>query len=435
MQSLEELWELVRDELKRELSEVIYSVWIKDIEFVSFENGVIKLAAVEFKKRIIEQKFSGALSTAFEKVLGFPVEIALVEPAAEPEPEDEKPEGFNSDYSENTFDTFVVGSSNKFAHAAALAVAQNPGGTYNPLFIYGSSGLGKTHLLNAICHEIRKNRPEAKIIFTQAEEFTNELVRYIAERNTIAFHEKYRNADVLLVDDVQFIAGREQTQEEFFHTFNALKDHGNQIVLASDRPPKAMTILDDRLRNRFEWGLLADIQAPDIETRMAIVKRKAQLLNFDLPDDVVQYIAEKLKTNIRQLEGAVKKMQAFVMLHGSPKNTVTAQNAIKDILSESRPEPVTVEKVIDEVARMHGASSLDIVSKKRDSKTSHMRQIAMYVVSEVTGMSTKAIGQAFGGRDHSTVIYALNEIRSEIEISGSTRAMVDDIIKNVQEQQ
>lgn len=430
MESFNEMWESVRQELRESLSEVIYNVWLDELELVSFESDRAVLSISEFKRKIIEQKFYNILCGAFEKVLGFPVEVILTEPGTP-----KKQEAPVSRYFDNTFETFVVGSSNKFAHAAAQAVAANPGGAYNPLFIYGSSGLGKTHLLRAIWHEIKNNNPNKNCIFTHGEEFTNELVRFITQKNTGEFHEKYRNADLLIVDDVQFIAGRESTQEEFFHTFNALTQLGNQIVLSSDRPPKEITTLEERLRTRFEWGLLADIQPPDLETRMAIIKRKAELLGFELPDDVVQYIAERLKNNIRQLEGAVKKMQAFVTIHGSPKNTTTAQNAIKDILNDSRPLPVTIEKIVREVARTYGANPEDIRSKKRDAPISKMRQIAMYVVNEVTDMTQEAIGREFGGRHHTTVIYALREIKNEIDRDASLRATVNDIMKNVREDQ
>ena len=247
-------------------------------------------------------------------------------------------------------------------------------------------------------------------------------------------HNKYRTCDVLLVDDIQFIAGKPSTQEEFFHTFNALTQAGSQIVLTSDRPPKEILTLDERLRTRFEWGLIADIQPPDIETRMAIIKRKAQNLDFEIPHEVVQYIAEKIKSNIRQLEGAVKRLKAFVTIHGASLNIATAQMAIRDILNDSRPTPVTVERIIQEVARTHGAPPEDIRSKKKDAQTAKMRRIAMHVVREVTDLSTPAIGEEFGGRDHSTVLFALNKAKQEIDSDSSLRAMVADIIKNVKEE-
>lgn len=433
MQSFMELWELVRQELKQRVSEVVYDVWLKELNVVSFDENRVTLSIIEFKRKIVEQKFYELLCSTFQEVLGFPVEVVLMDETGEDEPKASHTPKQTGPFL-NTFENFVVGSSNKFAHAAAQAVAANPGGAYNPLFIYGNSGLGKTHLLHAIRHEIQTENPNAKIILTHGEDFTNELVRYIAEKNTSAFHDKYRSCDVLLMDDVQFIAGRESTQEEFFHTFNALSQEGNQIVLTSDRPPKAILRLEERLRTRFEWGLIADIQPPDTETRMAIVKNKAQMLDFDLPDEVGRFIAEHLKRNIRQLEGAVKKMQAFVTIQGAPCNLATAQHAIKDILSDSRPTPVTVERIVQEVARTYGIDATDIRSKKRDAQTSRTRQIAIYVVSKVTGMATKAIGNEFGGRDHSTIVYALKEISAEIERDPSLLDTVNDIIKNVQEE-
>ena len=338
----------------------------------------------------------------------------------------------SENYSDNTFETFVVGSSNKFAHAAAIAVANNPGKAYNPLFIYGNSGLGKTHLLNAICNEISKTNPSSNIVSTKGETFTNELIEHLKLSKMDLFHEKYRNSDVLLVDDIQFIGGKETTQEEFFHTFNELTDAGKQIVLTSDRPPKEIARLDERLRTRFEWGLLADIQPPDIETRMVIIERKADSLGLKLKDDIVLYIAEKLKNNIRQLEGAVKRMKASIDL-GAPANIATAQNAIKDILHDEQPPVITVEKIIAEVARTYNISPDDIRSQRQDATTSKCRQISMYVIKETTGLSSAQIGEEFGGKDHSTVLYGVKKIKKEMDRNSSLRNTIEDIIKNVRE--
>ena len=433
MESFTEIWELVQEQLNASLSEIIYNVWLSELEFVSYEGDKVTLAIAEFKRKIIEQKFLDVLKAAFEKVMGFSVAIEIVEPESTAGANKPTASEINTRYGENTFETFVVGPSNKFAHAAAQSVAANPGKSYNPLFIYGHSGLGKTHLLRAICHEVVINNPGINYVFTHGEDFTNEIVRNIAEKNMAAFHEKYRKLDLLIVDDVQFIAGKPSTEEEFFHTFNALTDLKRQIVLSSDRPPKEIATLEDRLRTRFEWGLLADIQPPDLETRMAIIKRKAEYMNFELPDDVVQFIAEKLKSNIRQLEGAVRKMQAFSEIHGAPRNIVSAQNAIRDILSDSRPLPVTIENIIAEVARTFGGNADDIRSKKRDAQTSKMRKVAMHVVSEMTGLSKEAIGNEFGGRDHSTVIYNLQEVKKMMDTDRSFERIVMDIMKNVQE--
>ena len=444
MDSFNELWQVVSDYLKQTNSESIYNVWFSELEPISFDGSrAVLMTTAEFKRRILAQKFGGTLHSAFLNALGLDVDVEFIAPGEGYSQPDSMSSADSyaeidggkraSNYFENTFDTFVVGASNKFAHAAAQAVAANPGKAYNPLFIYGNSGLGKTHLLNAICHEIKKNDPSMKIVLTDGEEFTNEFIEALNHRTTTEFQNKYRKVDVLLMDDVQFIASKERTQEEFFHTFNALTQDGKQIVLSSDRPPKDMPQLEDRMRTRFEWGLLADVQPPDLETRMLIVKRKADALNFDISDDVIEYIAQKLKNNIRQLESAVKKMQAYVQIQGANVNTATAQQAIRDILSDNKPIPVVVDKIITEVARTYGANPDDLRSKKKDAQTSKYRQISMYIVREVTGLSAKDIGAEFGGRHYSTVLYALDEIKKESDTDSTLRTTINDIIKNVQE--
>lgn len=430
MDSFAELWEMVKEECKNQVSESIYNVWFKDMELVSFDDNRVVIALSDFKRKIVESRFMDKLESSFKNVIGFDIQIVLVDVDKSAPVKVEEAEDTLTD--EDTFDSFIVGASNKFAYAAANAVANDPGGKYNPLFIHGNSGLGKTHLLNAIAHQVKLTHPEANIVYTRGESFTNELVKYIGQKSTEAFHDKYRSADILLVDDVQFIAGKDSTQEEFFHTFNALYQAGNQIVLTSDRPPKEIALLEDRLRNRFEWGLMADIQSPDLETRMAIIKRKAAVLNFDLPDDIVQYIAEKLKNNIRQLEGAVKKMQAFVTMQGMPVNIMTAQTAIKDIIVDNSPTPVTINKIVTEVARTYGADSADIYSKKQNAQTTEMRQMAMYIVREMTGLSTKLIGREFN-RDHSTVVYSLDKFTKRYNEDSKLRSVVDNIIKNIRD--
>lgn len=430
MDSFAELWEMVKEECKNQVSESIYNVWFKDMELVSFDDNRVVIALSDFKRKIVESRFMDKLESSFKNVIGFDIQIVLVDVDKSAPVKVEETEDTLTD--EDTFDSFIVGASNKFAYAAANAVANDPGGKYNPLFIHGNSGLGKTHLLNAIAHQVKLTHPEANIVYTRGESFTNELVKYIGQKSTEAFHDKYRSADILLVDDIQFIAGKDSTQEEFFHTFNALYQAGNQIVLTSDRPPKEIALLEDRLRNRFEWGLMADIQSPDLETRMAIIKRKAEVLNFDLPDDIVQYIAEKLKNNIRQLEGAVKKMQAFVTMQGMPVNIMTAQTAIKDIIVDNSPTPVTINKIVTEVARTYGADSADIYSKKQNAQTTEMRQMAMYIVREMTGLSTKLIGREFN-RDHSTVVYSLDKFTKRYNEDSKLRSVVDNIIKNIRD--
>jgi len=437
MDKFQDMYELVKEKLREELSETIFDVWLREMEPVAFEDGVATLALPEFKRKVTEQKFMGPIHSAFRAALGFDVEVQLVDPEeisarrAPPQPapgSSRLPHGHEG----NTFETFVVGGSNKFAHAAALSVAANPGKFYNPLFIYGNSGLGKTHLLSAIYHELSANFPSISIVYATGEEFTNEMIRYLTIKNMTEFHHKYRGADVLLVDDVQFIAGKEAVQEEFFHTFNTLNESGRQIVLTSDKPPKAMLTLEDRLRSRFDAGLIADIQVPDLETRMAIVIRKAADTSFEIPNDIVDYIARELKNNIRQLEGAVNRLEALVTMRGMVLNLRTAEVAIADIVSENRPIPVTIERIVEETARAFQLTGADLRSKRRSADISHARQVAMYIISQMTGQPTKAIGNEFS-RDHSTVVYALREMRVQLQRDPGLRKTVQEIIKNVQE--
>lgn len=440
MDEFQSLYQGVKTKLREELSETTFDVWLNDMVPVSFENGVATLALSEFKRKVTEQRFMSHLHSAFEAVLGFDVEIQLVEPlpggqVAEPAAQivnGTVPNRLPKGHETNTFDTFVIGGSNKFAHAAALAVATSPGKSYNPLFVYGNSGLGKTHLLSAVYHEVQQGRPELNIVFTTGEAFTNDMVRCIANKTVAEFHKRYRNADVLLMDDVQFIAGKEATQEEFFHTFNELNQSGRQVVLTSDKPPKDMVTLEDRLRSRFDAGLIADIQPPDLETRMAIVKRKAADTSFELSDDIVDYIARNLKSNIRQLEGAVNRIEALVTLRGMQLSMNTAQLAIGDIVSEERPLHVVIERIIEETARAFQLSSFDLRSKNRSADISNGRQVAMYCISQITQLPTKAIGKEFK-RDHSTVVYALREMRVKIQNDSGLRKTINEIIKAVQE--
>jgi len=435
MDSYNDLWNLVRDYCKNKLSDTIYSLWLEPLTLVSFEENKVVLSASDFKANIIKKKFMDLLHEAFENTMGFPIEIEIISDKAASTEAPAKtvdtgsPAG-NGNY-DFTFDTFVVGSSNKFAHAAALAVATTPGQAYNPLFIYGHSGLGKTHLLNAICVEIKNNQPDAKIIYTGSEDFTNELIKSIEKKTMQQFHDKYRTVDALLIDDVQFIGGKTSTQEEFFHTFNALVKENKQIVLTSDRPPKEIPLLEDRIKSRFEWGLLADIQPPDIETRMAIIRRKADYYGLQLSDEVVQYIAEKIKSNIRQLEGAVKKLNAYYTISGHEPTVMSAQKAIQDILSDSQPVPVLIDNILDEVARTYGTTVENLKSDKRNSNISKARQAAMYIVREVTSLSMEKIGEEFGNKHHSTVIYNIKQAEEAMEKDPSVKATIQGIINNV----
>ncbi len=437
MESFNEAWELICDYCKTRITDVAYRTWISRIKpmELDFEKATAVLVVPnEFHRQTINRCYISLLNNAVEEIFGSGIDICLTTPA-ETDKENAKNSpnlAIDSEY-EFTFDTYIVGSSNKFAHAAALAVAANPAGAYNPLFIYGNSGLGKTHLLYAICNDIKKNNPKMSTLYIKGDDFTNELIDSIRRNSTRDFHNKYRKTDILLVDDIQFIAGKDSTQEEFFHTFNSLYEAKKQIVLTSDRPPKEIQTLEDRLRTRFEWGLIADIQPPDFETRIAIVKRKAEMLDIKMPIDVCEYLAKQLKNNIRQLEGAVKKLKAHNLLGGEIIDLSSAQAAISDILNNDQPPPVTVEKIIEEVARTFGVTSDDIRSSKRSSAVSTARQLSMYVVREITQMSLSLIGEEFGGRDHSTIVYAIQQAEKTISRDQPTRAMVEDIIKNIRD--
>ena len=443
METIKEAWAGILNYLQNQndISEVAFNVWISCIEPYTIEDGnVVVFVQTSFQRKIINEHYQNKLCEAFNHVLGLPLGLKLLSRdelsgADSPSAEDCDDPGNlfgqkNSDY-EYSFENFIVGSSNKFAHAASQAVASKPAGYYNPLFIYGGSGLGKTHLLYAICNEIRKNMPSIKIIYTKGEYIANELIESIGTGTTSEFRAKYRQVDVLLVDDIQFIAGKVSTQEEFFHTFDALHQANKQIVLTSDRPPKEIATLEERLRTRFEMGLLADIQPPDLETRIAIVRRKAQLLDLQISDSIAEYIASQLKNNVRQLEGAVKRMRAQYLLGGEQPSMLTAQNAIRDIKNDSQPVPVTVERIINEVARTFNVSPEDIRSSKRTAQISRARQVAIYVVRDITGLPMKAIGNEFGTRDHSTVVYAIQKVESSMEKDSSYRGMIKDIIKNI----
>lgn len=455
---------MLKESLKQQLSDVAFQCWIEPIEPVKLENNRTYLCASSpFHKNILENQYHDKIISVLQEILGFEVELSILTPEqaaqlldqnsdlskTEQDPiedenyhkvldfmevqQNELNESLKNGNYDYTFDTFIIGSSNNFAYAACKAVAQNKATAYNPLFIYGPSGLGKTHLLHAIKHEFSKNNSHANIIYVNSESFINEFIAAIGSRQFPSFHAKYRKADILLVDDIQFIAGKERMQEEFFHTFNQLHQLGNQIVLTSDRPPKDIKTLEDRLKTRFEWGLLTDIGMPDLETRIAIIKRKADLLNIKIPDEVAHYIADKLRINIRQLEGAVKKIKAYKYYSGSNPSLSLAQTAIREILTDNQPEPVTVEKIIEEVGKTYSVSPEDIRSNKRSSKISIARQVSIYVVREVTQMSQSAIGNEFGGRDHATIVYALKKIQKIIEQDSHTKAIVSDIIKNIQD--
>ena len=446
MESIKEAWSEILAYLKNQsdISQVAYNTWISCIEPCSIEdNAVVVLVRTNFQRGIIEGQYAYRIKTAVREVLGIPFDLKILSEEDQKEKADVKPDSnfpqaenfvdqnpVTSDYS---FDNFVVGPSNKLAHAASQAVANKPARDFNPLFIYSDSGLGKTHLMFAICNEIRRRDPSQKVLFTKAEFMTTELIEAIRNGSTAEFRAKYRHVDMLLIDDIQFISGKQSTQEEFFHTFDELHQAGKQIVLTSDRPPREIATLEERLRTRFEMGLMADIQPPDFETRIAIIKGKAQLLNMNISDDIVNYLATHLKKNVRQLEGAVRRIHAQCMLEGDNPTLLTAQAAIRDIKSDNQPVPITVERIITEVARTMSVTADDIRSNKHSATISAARQVAIYVVRNVTSLPMKAIGEEFGGRDHSTVVYALQKVEKRMETDTTFNGMIKDIIKNISE--
>jgi len=445
MESFNEVWNKVCILCKKYVSDVGFRTWLSCMTPVGFEDGeAVFTVRTDFQRDVIIQTYFKHLLPTFEEILGFPVgirivveeeieESGLLQPGNKFTLDDYLNSSYNHADYDFTFDTFIVGASNKFAHAASLAVSNNPGGAYNPLFIHGNSGLGKTHLLLAVALDIKKNMPNFNIIYKKGDQFTNEFIKALTNNTTAEFRERYREADVLLMDDIQFISGKESTQTEFFHTFDTLYQNKKQIVLTCDRPPRELQSIDDRILTRFEWGLIADIQPPELETRVAIIRRKAQLLDLEIPEDVALYIAEKLKTNIRQLEGTVKKLKAHYTLDNQYPSLSLAQNAIRDVLSDQKPLPITVERIIEEAARTFGVSTEEIRSKKRTSQISQARQVAIYVIREVTQMPMASIGQEFGGRDHTTVLYTLDQVELKMKNDSSFKGKIADIIKNVQQ--
>ena len=441
MDNFNEGWNIICDYLRQEkkIVEVAYKTWISRIVpmGIDFEKGIITLMVPnDFHRQTLIRGYLPKLEEAYEAVLGMNFETIFIIPE-ENERQKEKMLGDETSADagyEFTFDTFIVGSSNKFAHAASLAVAQNPSSAYNPLFLYGNSGLGKTHLLYAIGNEIKKTKPGCNVIYIKGEDFANEIIQSILNKTTADFRQKYRQTDGLLVDDIQFIGGKDSTQEEFFHTFDALYEAKKQIVLSSDRPPKEIKVLTERLRSRFEMGLLADIQPPDFETRMAIIKRKAEIIGLNLNNDLCEYIANKLKTNIRQLEGVVKKLMARYNLTKETPNLTIVNETISDILNDDVPPELTVERIIDEVARTFGVESDDIRSQKsRRNNINKPRQLAIYIVRELTTLSMENIGKEFGGRHYSTIVYTVQQVEKNIKADPVLRDTVEDIIKNIRE--
>ena len=401
------------------------SAWFDDVTVVSFgDNRLVLHSPVPFKKEFIESKFIAPLQEVLHNLTGDPITIVVVTG------EYTAPSTSTSPYDDYTFERFIVGSSKKFAHAAALAVSQRPAAENNPLFIYGNSGLGKTHLMYAIANVLRRTHPEYRIIYVKGEDFTNELITAIQEGNVQAFRNKYRMVDLLLLDDVQFIAGKERTQEEFFHTFNALYEAKKQIVLTSDRPPKEINTLEDRMKTRLEWGLLADIQPPDFETRIAIIRDKAVKMGVELPDDVSNYIAENIQANIRQLEGAVKKIKAMHELMGERITVSLAENAIDALRTENPGLNPTPERIMEAVANYFYIPVEQMISQNRSKDVAYPRQMAMYMIRQELEYSFPDIAKIFK-RDHTTVMHACNKIEEERKNSRETEDVIKKLHNNI----
>lgn len=440
-----EIWEKTLNIIKGELTEVSFNTWIKSIDPISIKDDTVTLGVPnDFTRGILSSRYKDLIVNALKLITSKKYNIQFIilsEEAIEPNvPKQNKDQKTNIVVTDEmstmlnpkyTFNSFVIGNSNRFAHAASLAVAEAPAKAYNPLFIYGGVGLGKTHLMHAIGHYILENNPSSKVTYVSSEKFTNELINSIKDDKNEQFRNKYRNIDVLLIDDVQFIGGKERTQEEFFHTFNALHEANKQIILSSDRPPKEIPTLEDRLRSRFEWGLIADIQPPDFETRMAILKKKADVENLNIPNEVMVYIATKIKANIRELEGALIRIVAFSSLTNKEISIDLASEALKDIISSKQSKQVTIDLIQDVVANYFSLKVDDLKSSRRTRNIAFPRQIAMYLCRKLTDMSLPKIGEEFGGRDHTTVIHAYEKISENLKVDESLQNSVNDLTKRI----
>ena len=434
MNSVADVWANVLQQLKKDLSETTIATWFDELSAVDIrENTFLLYCPNDFKKRYIESLFLKNIKAALQDIFSIEFEVEILDEKGLAEFQGNAPkhqsERFTS--AEFTFDTFVVGPSNKLAYAASQAVAEHPAQNYNPLLIYGDSGLGKTHLLYAIANVIRRNDQNAKIVYIKGDDFINEFIELIRAGRGSEFRAKYREADLLLVDDVQFVAGKEQVQNEFFHTFNNLYESGKQIVLTSDRPPSEMTLLDDRLRTRCEWGLLADVTPPDLETRLAIVKNKAAALGMDLPDKIASYIAENVTSNVRQLEGTVNKILAYKDLLGSEADEETVTRAMQDIIKSSREYIPTPDNILDYISKYYGVDKEVICGQQRVKDAVAARQIAMYLIRSITKLSVVDIGKVFDNRDHSTVLYSLKQVEKQMKTDPAFAETVKEIKANI----
>ncbi|MDD5937425.1 MAG: chromosomal replication initiator protein DnaA [Clostridiales bacterium] len=431
MNSAAEIWKRVLKLMENELTSTTLNTWFDDAEAVSLdENTFVLYTPSNFKRDIIVSRYLPNIQNALRELFSADFDVKVLG-EGEKDSFQKNEDEFLPGTEEYTFDKFVVGSSNKFAYSAARSVADEPAKSYNPLFIYGESGLGKTHLLYAIAHSIHDKFPSYRIVYIKGDAFTNELIAAIREGRNQEFREKFRDADVFLMDDVQFIAGRESTQEEMFHTFNALYEAGHQIVFTADRPPKEMLRLDDRLRTRFEWGLPVDVQPPDYETRMAIIKNKAIRRGMNLPDPVLRYIADNITANVRQIEGTVNKLLAFQELMGEDVDVDTVSRAVRDMFKDKTEFLPSAADIIEETAKFYNIEPQDIRGQYRSKDTVLARQIAMYEIRRMTNLSLKEIGREFDGRDHSTVMHSIERIEKMTKQSPEMAEIIKDINANI----
>lgn len=440
MKDYQEIWNRTLILIEQKISGPSFETWLKETEAVNLIGDTLVIGVpTDFVKEWLENRYAQLIKDVLRDITGKNIKLNFI---VGTELDGQDMRWHNSGRDEiisaqlnpkYTFESFVIGNSNRFAHAAALAVAEAPAKAYNPLFIYGGVGLGKTHLMNAIGHFVHKHYPGSKVVYLSTEKFTNDFINSIRDNRTGEFRNKYRSIDVLLIDDIQFLAGKESTQEEFFHTFNALHESNKQIIISSDRQPKEIPTLEDRLRSRFEWGLITDIQAPDLETRAAILRKKAALENIAISNETIQIIANQITTNIRELEGALTRIKAYSSMTGQAIDDQLVERALKDIVPSSKNEPISAELVQKVVADYFNLRVEDMKAKKRTKAVAHPRQIAMYLCRELTDLSLPKIGEEFGGRDHTTVMHAQEKISTDIKSNSNIAHQVEAIKKMLQE--
>ncbi|MCZ8517448.1 chromosomal replication initiator protein DnaA [Paenibacillus filicis] len=443
-----EQWHQVLSILQKRVSKPSYETWLASTRAVAFSDSKVVICTPnKFAREWLEDRYTKHIKEAIQDFSGKQVELKFIiedepeafitpaSPAAKPvkdQPPAAPEETFNHMMNPKyTFDTFVIGSGNRFAHAASLAVAEAPAKAYNPLFLYGGVGLGKTHLMHAIGHYVLDHNPRARVLYISSEKFTNEFINAVRDNRGEDFRNKYRTIDVLLIDDIQFLAGKEGTQEEFFHTFNALHEERKQIIISSDRPPKEIPTLEERLRSRFEWGLITDIQPPDLETRIAILRKKAKAENLDIPNEAIVYIANQIDSNIRELEGALIRVVAYSSLINEDITSHLAAEALKDIIPSSRPKVITIQDIQQKVGEFYGMKLEDFKARKRTKSVAFPRQIAMYLAREMTDFSLPKIGEAFGGRDHTTVIHAHEKITDALKVDQELYKIIQNLTEKV----